>query len=90
VLIRKHLGLRIRITLMADPDPAFHFNAEPDPAPHENDENLRPLVYRQTLQGPIVSVHVLPRLHFEPLKLSASIYIIPFTRYLSMGKICCA
>ncbi len=35
--------LRIRITLMQNPDPTFHFNVDPDPAPHQSDKNLRPL-----------------------------------------------
>ncbi len=58
---------------VADPDPAFGFNADPDPAPHQSDENLRPLVYRPS------GIHFKPpRLHcgrprpftphFEPLK----------------------
>jgi hypothetical protein len=49
--------VRIRITLMQIPDPAFHFNADPDPAfhlnldsdpdpVHQRNANLRPLAYR--------------------------------------------
>jgi hypothetical protein len=48
--------MQIRITFVADPNPAFHFNADPDPAlhlnadpdpaTHQGDANLRPLVYR--------------------------------------------
>ncbi len=46
------LGLWIRITLYADPDPFFHLNVDldltfhfnADPAPHQSDSNLRPLV----------------------------------------------
>ncbi len=35
-------GLRIRITLMPDPGPAFHFKADPDP--HQNDGSLRSML----------------------------------------------
>jgi hypothetical protein len=46
--------LRIRITLIADPDPTFHLNADPDPADHKSD--LQPLLYN-ILQGSILSLH---------------------------------
>jgi hypothetical protein len=51
-------GLRIRITLNADPHPAFHINADPDPAFHSNADldpypasknNLQPCLMRSFL-----------------------------------------
>jgi hypothetical protein len=74
--------MRICITFVADPNPAFHFNADPDPALHFNaDPNPAPhqpaTTGLQALQGSIfilrasiVSVHGPPRLHFELLNLS--------------------
>ncbi len=74
----------------ADPDSSFHFNADPyptlhfiadsdfapDPACRQSDANLLQLMYLQTFQDSILSlhasivrVHSLPRLNFEPLKL---------------------
>jgi hypothetical protein len=44
-------------TLQSGSGSSLHFNAELDPAPHQNDQNLRPLVYRPF------------KLYFEPLKL---------------------
>jgi hypothetical protein len=51
-------GYKQEWTKIADPDPAFHFNADPDTdpvfhfymdsdnPPHQSDANLHPLVYR--------------------------------------------
>ncbi len=56
----------IRIMLMQNPDtsfsfhkntdPTFPFNADPDPAPRQRDANLRPLVYRPSLNS-FLSLH---------------------------------
>jgi hypothetical protein len=32
--------------IIADRDPACHFNEDPDPAPHQGDANLQPMVHR--------------------------------------------
>jgi hypothetical protein len=69
MLAQYHARFRILIpestfNLNADPDPTFHIKVDPDPAPapRQNDANLRP-------HASIVSIHGLPWLHFEPIKL---------------------
>ncbi len=58
-----------------DSDPAFYLNADPNIAPLQSDGEFAttgPLTLQGSilsLQASIVSVHSLPRLYFEPLKL---------------------
>jgi hypothetical protein len=64
-------------SLYSDPYPFFSFNPDPDPtsAPNPRDANLRPLISIPSTRfhfkplSLIVSDHVPPWLHFEPLNL---------------------